>query len=68
MDNNDFKNRLKSKKEGLCVNASPLDFLRDINEQLTLEIEANKALSFKNNLNKIKSFVLDGQETSLGIS
>lgn len=68
MDNNDFKNRLKSKKEGLCVNASPLDFLRDINEQLTLEMEANKALSFKKNLNKIKSFVLDGQETSIGIS
>lgn len=61
MDIDNFRKKLKSKKEGLPIDVSPLDFLRDINQQITEELEQSKVHIFKRNLSKNKKEIVESQ-------
>jgi len=53
----DFKERLKRKKEGLELESSPLSLFKSISEEMDSEIENNKILKFKKNLSESRKLV-----------
>jgi hypothetical protein len=50
----DFKERLKRKKEGLEVNSNPLSLFESISKEMEQEIENNKTLKFKKSLSEYR--------------
>lgn len=65
----DFKNRLKSNKEGFEVKSNLSDLFGQLSEELSTEIESNKLLNFKHKLKETKnSITTKSPEENLFIS
>lgn len=61
----DFKERLKRKKEGLDSKSNPLSLFKSISEEMDSEIENNKILKFKKTLSESRKSIEVKPQTDL---